>query len=154
MLKPICLLFTGLFAAGNLFAQTEPNKSPAGPDAAKPPTVHDPAKPSTEQSPPPAVAQSPATANTSTDAAAKPRVNKNPPPLDLKNMDPSIKPSDDFYLYANGGWMKSNPIPPEFSRTRSRRRQRPSRQRPQRNRRSKKPRPRICRRWAISTPAE
>src|SRR5437764_12299443 len=116
MLKPICLLFTGLFAAGNLFAQTEPNKSPAGPDAAKPPTIHDPAKPSTEQSPPPAVAQSPAATNTSTDAAAKPQVDKNPPPLDLKNMHPSIKPADDFYLYANGGWVKSNPIPPEFSR--------------------------------------
>src|SRR5437016_6355145 len=73
MLKPICLLFTGLFAAGNLFAQTEPNKSPAGPDAAKPPTVHDPAKPPTEQSPPPAVAQSPA-APASADQAAKPQV--------------------------------------------------------------------------------
>src|SRR5207249_143326 len=23
---------------------------------------------------------------------------------------------DDFYLYANGGWLKRNPVPPEFSR--------------------------------------
>ena len=116
MLKPICLLFIGLLAAGSLFAQTEPNKSPGASDAAKPPTVRDPAKPPTEQSPPPAVAQSPAAANTSTDTAAKPQVDKNPPPLDLKNMDTSVKPADDFYLYANGGWVKSNPIPPEFSR--------------------------------------
>jgi predicted metalloendopeptidase len=116
MLKSICLLITGLLAAGNLFAQTEPNKSPVAKDAAKPPTARDPAKPSTEQSPPPATGQSPAAANTSTDPAAKPRVDKNPPPLDPKNLDPSVKPEDDFYLYANGGWIKRNPVPPEFSR--------------------------------------
>src|SRR2546429_54259 len=79
-------------------------------------TPRAPARPPTEQTPPPAAAQSPAATNTSTDTAAKPQVEKNPPPLDLKNMDPSIKPADDFYLYANGGWVKSNPIPPEFSR--------------------------------------
>ncbi len=27
------------------------------------------------------------------------------------NMDSSVKPNDDFFAYANGGWMKSNPIP-------------------------------------------
>src|SRR5437016_14444775 len=43
-------------------------------------------------------------------------VNQNPPPLDPKNMDTSVKPQEDFYLYANGGWIKRNPIPPEFSR--------------------------------------
>ena len=116
MLKPICLLLTGLLAAGNLFAQTEPNKSPVAKDAAKPPTASDPAKPSTEQSPPPATGQSPAAANTSADPSAKPQVDKNPPPLDPKNMDTSVKPEDDFYLYANGGWIKRNPVPPEFSR--------------------------------------
>ncbi|HEY8834595.1 MAG TPA: M13 family metallopeptidase, partial [Chthoniobacterales bacterium] len=54
--------------------------------------------------------------NTSADASAKPQVDKNPPPLDPKNMDTSVKPADDFYLFANGGWIKSNPVPPEFSR--------------------------------------
>jgi putative endopeptidase len=41
---------------------------------------------------------------------------QNPPPLDPKNMDTSAKPQDDFYLYANGGWLKQNPVPPEYSR--------------------------------------
>src|ERR1700731_3610146 len=107
MLKPICLLFTGFLPAGNFFAQTDPTKSPG---------TSDPTKPSTTQSPPPAVAQSPAAANASTDAAAKPQAEKNPPPLDIKNMDTSVKPADDFYLYANGTWIKNNPVPPEFSR--------------------------------------
>jgi putative endopeptidase len=43
-------------------------------------------------------------------------VNQNPPPLDPKNMDTSVKPQDDFYLYANGGWLKHNPVPPEYAR--------------------------------------
>src|SRR3989440_11862629 len=117
MFKPIALLITGLLAAGPLLAQTEPNKSPATKDADKPPTVKEPAKKPAEQSPPPAPGQSPATApNSSTDAAAKPQVDKNPPPLDPKNMDTSVKPSEDFYLFANGGWIKNNPVPPEFSR--------------------------------------
>src|SRR5580700_3291574 len=43
-------------------------------------------------------------------------VNQNPPPLDPKNMDTSVKPQDDFYLYANGGWLKQNPVPAEYAR--------------------------------------
>ena len=30
------------------------------------------------------------------------------------NLDRSCKPCDDFYEFAMGGWMKKNPIPPEF----------------------------------------
>jgi putative endopeptidase len=32
-----------------------------------------------------------------------------------KNLDTSVKPSDDFFAYANGGWIKRNPIPAAYS---------------------------------------
>ena len=31
--------------------------------------------------------------------------------IDRANMDTTIKPGDDFYLYTNGSWLKNNPIP-------------------------------------------
>lgn len=36
--------------------------------------------------------------------------------IDPKNFDLGVKPQDDFYRYANGSWLKNNPIPPEFDR--------------------------------------
>ena len=30
----------------------------------------------------------------------------------IENMDPSVKPGDNFYEYANGGWIKRTEIPP------------------------------------------
>lgn len=32
----------------------------------------------------------------------------------VKNMDFTVNPSQDFFMYANGGWIKNNPIPPEY----------------------------------------
>ena len=35
--------------------------------------------------------------------------------IDLKGMDKSVLPGDDFNAYTNGGWIKSTPIPPDKS---------------------------------------
>lgn len=103
-----------LAAAGTFLGQTEPQKSPAvGAAASIPPTIKDASKRPAEQQPPAPV---PAATTASSDDAAEPQVDKNPPPLDPRNMDTSVKPEQDFYLFANGGWIKRNPIPPEFAR--------------------------------------
>src|SRR5205809_3984543 len=49
-------------------------------------------------------------------AEPQPQIAQNSPPLDPKNMDTSVKPGDDFFLYANGNWIKQTEIPPEYSR--------------------------------------
>lgn len=36
--------------------------------------------------------------------------------LDRNNMDLSVHPGNDFYTYANGNWVKNNPIPPKETR--------------------------------------
>ncbi|MBQ9451508.1 MAG: M13 family metallopeptidase [Bacteroidales bacterium] len=48
-------------------------------------------------------------------AACQPKEAK-APALDPTDMDLSVKPGDDFFLYANGGWMKKNPLKPEYAR--------------------------------------
>ncbi|PYL07118.1 MAG: hypothetical protein DME33_11495 [Verrucomicrobia bacterium] len=49
-------------------------------------------------------------------AELQPPVEKNPPPLDPSNRDLSVKPQDDFFMFANGGWIKRTQMPPEYSR--------------------------------------
>ena len=36
-----------------------------------------------------------------------------PPELDplVRNLDPGVRPGDDFFLYANGSWLRTHPIP-------------------------------------------
>jgi putative endopeptidase len=36
--------------------------------------------------------------------------------IDKGNMDLSVKPGENFYLYANGGWLKNNPVPSSKTR--------------------------------------
>lgn len=36
--------------------------------------------------------------------------------LDPANMDKSVKPGDNFFMYANGTWLKNNPVPPTETR--------------------------------------
>ena len=36
--------------------------------------------------------------------------------IDMTNLDQSVKPGEDFYKYACGGWMKKNPLPAAYSR--------------------------------------
>ena len=36
-------------------------------------------------------------------------------PIDPANMDISVKPCDNFFQYANGAWLKNNPIPAAYN---------------------------------------
>ena len=112
MLKTLSLIVASAFAALTLQAQTAPKESKPIGDGTPPPNVQKPSKPPTGDKIPP-----PATVSESKGGAAKVApLEKKVPAFDIKNMDTSVKPQDDFYTYANGGWLKKNPIPAEESR--------------------------------------
>jgi predicted metalloendopeptidase len=96
-----------------LYAQTEPQKSPVM-EKSPPPGVHDAKKRPGEASPPPSVQTNPATKRA--EEGAKPPIEINAKPIDSSNFDTSVKPGDDFFMYANGSWLKRTEIPPEYSR--------------------------------------
>src|SRR3954464_13140548 len=48
--------------------------------------------------------------------AFAPPGDKKPKYIDPANMDLSVKPGDNFYLYANGTWLKNNPVPASKTR--------------------------------------
>ena len=36
--------------------------------------------------------------------------------IKMENLDKSVRPADDFYEFATGGWQKNNPLPASYSR--------------------------------------
>jgi putative endopeptidase len=46
--------------------------------------------------------------------SSPPRLPRDLDPL-VRNLDPSVPPGEDFFRYANGTWLKNNPIPPTES---------------------------------------
>src|SRR5437016_1057087 len=36
--------------------------------------------------------------------------------INAADIDTTIDPTQDFFMYANGGWIKANPIPPDQTR--------------------------------------
>jgi len=52
--------------------------------------------------------------NTSTEKEVDEKVSSKA--IDLANMDTLVKPQDNFYDYATGGWRKNNPLKDEYSR--------------------------------------
>jgi putative endopeptidase len=113
MIKVSLFTVASLVCALSLQAQTEPQKSPVMGTSPKR-ASQAAGTPDGQHNPPPPVDISPAAKGT-TDESTK-AAEKNPPPLDPNNMDTSVKPQDDFFLYSNGGWIKRTEIPPEYSR--------------------------------------
>lgn len=50
-----------------------------------------------------------------TSAAAQDAVPMQSTPLDPANLDRSVSACTDFYQFANGGWVKTHPVPPAYS---------------------------------------
>jgi predicted metalloendopeptidase len=103
-MKSFFLVLVALLSVGSLSAQNESAKPKAFGSAT--------AVPNSQKPPPPVSGASP----NAIDEAAKPAVENTQRPVDPNNFDPSVKPADDFFLYANGGWLKRTEIPPEYSR--------------------------------------
>jgi putative endopeptidase len=112
MIKLLSVLAVTFLSALALQAQSEPQKSPILGTTPLPPDLKKNDKPKSEAVPPlPPTDISPGKVE-----SPKPKIEKNPPPIDPTNMDTSVKPSEDFFMYANGGWIKRTEIPPEYSR--------------------------------------
>src|SRR5438046_1784700 len=107
------LSLVGALAAATALPSTEPQRSPPLATATPSPNVQTAGKIPAGKSPPPPTSP---VAQTQGETTTPTPEDKNAPPFDIANMDTSVKPSDDFFMYANGGWIKRTPIPPEYSR--------------------------------------
>ena len=116
MLKLTPLLLAGLFTAATLHAQSAPNATVSGKSTPPPSVKEAPSGKSVDNIPPPVATPVPGQPVTTAGDAAKPKIDKDPPAFDVTHMDKSVNPGEDFYTHAIGGWLKQNPIPPEFSR--------------------------------------
>lgn len=47
--------------------------------------------------------------------AGDPPVDRKKKAIDVADMDLSVKPGNDFFSYANGGWLQKNPIPDQYT---------------------------------------
>ncbi|MEY2481463.1 MAG: putative endopeptidase [Verrucomicrobiota bacterium] len=112
MFKGTLPLLVTFCCATTLSAQTEPQKPPLV-GTSPPPEIQSAGKPPAQTNPPPAI---PSPDGKSGGVAAAAPVENNARPIDPTNMDPSVKPQDDFFMYANGGWIKRTEIPPQESR--------------------------------------
>ncbi len=107
----LTFLAVAFIASGTtLLAQSEAQKQPAV--GGSPAGAH--VQAASPGNPPPVPAAS--AAATGDQAAPATEDLSNAKPVDAANNDPSVKPADDFFLYANGGWIKRTEIPPEYSR--------------------------------------
>ncbi|HSH38811.1 MAG TPA: M13 family metallopeptidase [Chthoniobacterales bacterium] len=116
MLKFSPLLLASCFYAFTLHAQSEPNATVSGKSTPPPSVKQPPSGKSVDKIPPPVATPMPGQPVTTAGDAGKPKIEKDPPAFDINHMDTSVNPAEDFYTYAIGGWLKQNPIPPEFSR--------------------------------------
>ena len=111
MIKKLLFIFICSLGAICLRAQTEPEKAPLT-GKTEPQSIKEAAKAPAQLNPPSAIS----TPTPAEGKDRKPKIDKNPPAFDIRNMDTSVKPQDDFFTYANGTWLKKTPIPPEESR--------------------------------------
>jgi predicted metalloendopeptidase len=68
-----------------------------------------PATPPEQHAAAPAVSSAPATAAIPAAPSARSMA------FERANLDPSVSACTDFYQYANGGWLATNPIPPQYT---------------------------------------